>query len=219
MTPHSASGSEGDLRGQIRQAVERELRAILDPSAGGSSTAPAATAPSSRTAVPTARKSGDRALREVIALGADHGGYELKQALVAHLTERGFAIEDCGTHSTESCDYPVFARAVADRVASGAAALGIVIDGAGIGSCMVANKVSGVRAAHCDSLFNARNAREHNHANILTLGAGTIGAALAKEVVDRFLSTPCGAGRHARRVALFEGAGSSGGDTSCNSER
>lgn len=136
-----------------------------------------------------------------IAIGADHGGYALKEKLATHLRERGLAVEDCGTSSSEAVDYPDFAHAVAKLVASGRCAAGIVVDGAGIGSCMTANKVPGVRAAACWDLSSARNSREHNHANVLTLGAGLLGEALAKQIVDEWLSTPWGPDRHARRVA------------------
>ena len=115
-----------------------------------------------------------------IAIGADHGGYDLKSSLAAHLREAGHQVEDVGTSSNEAVDYPVFARAVADAVSRGSADVGIMIDGAGIGSCMVANKVPDVRAALAYDLSSARNSREHNNANVLTLGAGLIGAGLAK---------------------------------------
>ena len=107
---------------------------------------------------------------------------------------------DCGTNSTESVDYPDFAFAVARMVSEGRARWGIVVDGAGIGSCMVANKVPGVRAALCYDLSSAANSREHNHANVLTLGAGLIGANLAQQIVKTWLDTPFGPDRHARRV-------------------
>jgi ribose 5-phosphate isomerase B len=135
-----------------------------------------------------------------IALGADHGGYALKTKLVDHLRRAGWEIEDCGTHATEACDYPDFAHAVGSAVASGRCRAGVVVDGAGIGSAMVANKVPGVRASLCYDLSSARNAREHNHANVLTLGAGLIGEALAVQIVDTWLATPWGGDRHARRV-------------------
>ena len=108
-----------------------------------------------------------------IALGADHGGYEMKASLAAHLREAGHQVEDVGTSSNEAVDYPVFARAVADAVSRGSADVGIMIDGAGIGSCMVANKIPDVRAALAYDLSSARNSREHNDANVLTLGAGS----------------------------------------------
>ncbi|NIR35707.1 MAG: RpiB/LacA/LacB family sugar-phosphate isomerase, partial [Actinobacteria bacterium] len=107
----------------------------------------------------------------------------------------GWTVTDCGTDSTDSVDYPVFARAVAEEVSAGRAEAGIVVDGAGIGSAMVANKVPGVRAALCYDLSSARNSREHNHANVLTLGAGLIGEALAWQIVEAWLETPWGDGR------------------------
>jgi RpiB/LacA/LacB family sugar-phosphate isomerase len=137
---------------------------------------------------------------KVVALGADHGGYQLKETLKTFLEEKGYQVVDCGTKGTESVDYPDFAREVAEQVASGAAWRGIMIDGAGIGSCMAANKVHGVRAAMCYDHSTALNSREHNDANLLTLGAGMIGANLAKQITETFLKTEFGGGRHARRV-------------------
>ena len=135
-----------------------------------------------------------------VAIGSDHGGYELKQLLRAYLGELGYAPLDCGTFSTEAVDYPDFALAVAELVANGRAWRGIVVDGAGIGSCMAANKVPHIRAALCYDQATAVNSREHNDANVLTLGAGLIGPALAKQIVKTWLDTPFGGGRHARRV-------------------
>jgi deoxyribose-phosphate aldolase len=142
-----------------------------------------------------------------IALGADHGGFELKEALKSYLGPRGYAIEDCGTHSSEPVDYPVYAHAVAQLVSQGKADRGIMVDRAGIGSAMAANKVPGVRAALCYDLSTARNSREHNDANVLTLGAGLVGPDLAKQIVDIWLATECTAERHLRRVAMIEPAG------------
>jgi deoxyribose-phosphate aldolase len=141
---------------------------------------------------------------QTLAIGADHGGFELKQQLAEHIRSRGFAVEDCGTYSTETVDYPKIAAEVAQRVAKGQAKLGVIIDGAGIGSAMTANKFPGVRAALCYDLSSARNSREHNNANVLTLGAGLIGAALAKQIVDAFLDTDCTAERHLRRAAMID---------------
>ena len=143
-------------------------------------------------------------LGEAIAVGADHGGWALKEKLAAYLGELGYRVEDCGTSGPEAVDYPDFAHEVARRVASGACRWGIVVDGAGIGSCMVANKVPGVRAALCYDLSSARNSREHNHANVLTLGAGLIGEGLARQIVKEWLATPWGADRHARRVEKID---------------
>ena len=137
---------------------------------------------------------------QVVAIGTDHGGVDLKNALKAHLSENNFEIIDCGTNTKESVDYPDIALSVAELVANGKAWRGIIIDGAGIGSCMAANKVPGVRAALCYDYATASNSREHNNANVLTLGAGLIGTNLAKLIVDTWLSTAFGGGRHARRV-------------------
>jgi ribose 5-phosphate isomerase B len=137
---------------------------------------------------------------EAIAIGADHGGFKLKERIGFRLRERGLEVVDCGTDSPDSVDYPDFAAAVAERVASGECRWGIVVDGAGIGSAMVANKVPGVRAALCYDISSARNSKEHNHANVLTLGAGLIGEGLAMQIVEAWLDTPWGEGRHARRV-------------------
>ena len=137
---------------------------------------------------------------ETIAIGCDHGGYRMKQVVIDHLRGRGFGVHDCGCNGTEPVDYPDFAHAVARLVATGTCLRGIVIDGAGIGSCVVANKVPGVRAALCYDLSTARNSREHNHANVLSLGAGLIGDNLARQIVDAWLETEPGPGRHARRV-------------------
>ncbi len=135
-----------------------------------------------------------------VAIGADHGGYKLKETLQAYLREIGYEPVDCGTGSTEAVDYPDFALAVAELVSQGRTSRGILVDGAGIGSCMAANKVPGVRAAMCYDQSTALNSREHNDANVLTLGAGLIGESLARQIVKTWLETPFGGGRHARRV-------------------
>ena len=140
------------------------------------------------------------ATSEAIAIGADHGGFEMKQMLKGHLADLGHPVIDCGTDSTAPVDYPDLAFAVARLVAQGTAGRGIIIDGAGIGSCMAANKVPGVRAAMCYDQATAANSREHNYANVLTLGAGLIGPNLARQIVKTWLDTPVGADRHARRV-------------------
>ncbi len=135
-----------------------------------------------------------------IAIGADHGGYALKERLGFKLREAGHEVIDCGTDSVDSVDYPDYAHAVAATVASGDAIWGVIVDGAGIGSAMVANKVPGIRAASCYDLSSARNSREHNHANVLTLGAGLVGDGLAWQIVQEWLAVDWGEGRHARRV-------------------
>jgi ribose 5-phosphate isomerase B len=138
--------------------------------------------------------------RPVVALGADHGGFPMKEGLKPVLQALGFAVLDLGTHSTDAVDYPDFAVAVARAVAEERAWRGIMVDGAGIGSSMAANKVPGVRAALCYDLTTAANAREHNDANVLTLGGTLIGARLAADIVKTFLTTEFGGGRHAGRV-------------------
>jgi ribose 5-phosphate isomerase B len=140
-----------------------------------------------------------------IAIGGDHGGFDMKQVLAGWLTEKGYAVRDCGTHSTDAVDYPDIAHAVARLVADGTCTYGIVIDGAGIGSCMAANKVPGVRAALCYDISTARNSREHNYANVLTLGARMIGEGLAMDIVTTWLATPWGAARHGVRVEKITG--------------
>ena len=137
---------------------------------------------------------------KTVAIGADHGGFDLKELLKKTLNENGYTVVDCGTHSTDSVDYPDLAYAVARLVADGAAWRGIIIDGAGIGSCMAANKVPGVRAAMCYDQATAFNSREHNNANVLTLGAGLIGDNLARQIMNTWLTTEFGGGRHGRRV-------------------
>ncbi len=139
-----------------------------------------------------------------IAIGADHGGFPLKERIGFKLREAGWEVIDFGTHSEESVDYPDYATVVAEKVASGECRWGIMIDGAGIGSAMVANKVPGVRASLCYDISSARNSREHNHANVLTLGAGLIGDGLAWQIVTEWLATEWAGGRHARRVAKID---------------
>lgn len=135
-----------------------------------------------------------------IAIGSDHGGFALKEQLKTFLkNEMHYDVVDFGTHSTDAVDYPDFAFLVAAAVAEGRFATGIILDGAGLGSSMVANKLPGVRAAVCNDLFAARNARAHNQANVLTLGARIIGDLLAQEIVKVFLTTPFEA-RHQPRI-------------------
>ncbi len=161
------------LRARVREIVERVLR--------------------EQNAAPAAPR--------VIAIGADHGGFELKQVLIAALGARADRVLDCGAFSPEPVDYPDIAYAVAKLVSDGAAWRGIILDGAGIGSSMVANKTPGVRAANCNDVKMARNAREHNDANVLTLGAKMVDPKTALEIVDLFLTTDCVEPRHQKRVA------------------
>lgn len=150
-----------------------------------------------------APRRGTRAER-IVAVGADHGGYPLKEELKKLLAELGHRARDFGTNSTDAVDYPDFAHAVARSVSEGEADLGIVIDGAGVGSCMTANKVPGVRAAACYSVKVAVNSREHNDANVLTLGSGTINTQEMRDIVTAWLSTEITEDRHKRRVAKIE---------------
>ncbi|MFP3855362.1 MAG: ribose 5-phosphate isomerase B [Anaerolineales bacterium] len=136
----------------------------------------------------------------VIAIGADHRAQSLKEGLMKLLAEKGFRVTDHSQQPDGSTDYPDIAEAVATQVASGAAWRGIVIDGAGIGSCMAANKVPGARAALCYNQATARNSREHNNANVLSLGSGLTGPAMAQMILEVWLETPFAGGRHARRV-------------------
>lgn len=203
-----------DIRREVRRAVEEALAELgtasaeppSSPSVAQGTPAPSgAPNPPASLSLPSSSPSlSPSSPSEAIALGADHGGYALKEKLAAFLASKGFRVQDCGTWSTEAVDYPDFAHEVALRVASGACRWGIVVDGAGIGSAMVANKVPGVRAALCYDLSTARNSREHNHANVLTLGAGLIGEGLARQIVEEWLATPWGPERHAKRVAKID---------------
>jgi ribose 5-phosphate isomerase B len=180
-----------DVRAVVRRVVEATWPALMAPDGG--TPAPAAAPPGA--AGPAAREG-----QVAIAIGADHGGVGLKDLIGKTLTEAGYLIHDCGTNGPQAVDYPDFAHAVALLVANGTCRWGIVVDGAGIGSCMAANKVPGVRAALCHDMSSARNSREHNHANVLTLGARFIGEGLALDIVRTWLGTEWGPGRHAARV-------------------
>jgi len=135
-----------------------------------------------------------------VAIGADHAGYELKEQLLRMLREDGVEVEDVGTFSADSVDYPDFAAAVGRKVASGEAERGILVCGTGIGVAIAANKLDGVRAASCHDHFTARMARAHNDANVVTVGARVVGVGVAEEIVRTFLDTPFEGGRHGRRV-------------------
>lgn len=171
---------------EVRSLVRRIVDQTLD---GGTTPSTAAQAGPAAAGEPVA-----------VAVAGDHGGWRLKDAIGTWLTEQGYVVRDCGTHSDEAVDYPDLALAVAQLVADGSCRWGIVVDGAGIGSAMAANKVPGVRAANCHDISSARNSREHNYANVLTLGAGFLGTALALQVVQAWLDTEWGAERHGRRV-------------------
>lgn len=136
----------------------------------------------------------------IIAIGSDHGGLELKETIAAHLREAGHEVRDFGTKSTESCDYPLIAVPLAKAVAEGEAERGILICGTGIGIGIAANKVPGIRAALCHDVFSARASRQHNNANILTMGQRVVGPGLALTIVDEWLAADFEGGRHERRV-------------------
>jgi ribose 5-phosphate isomerase B len=141
---------------------------------------------------------------KLIAVGSDHGGFQMKEELKVLLGELGHKVQDFGAYSEEAVDYPDFAHAVARAVANGSSDLGIVIDGAGVGSAMTANKVPGVRAAACYSVEVARNSREHNDANVLTLGSKTINSKQMRDIVTTWLSTEITEERHRKRVAKID---------------
>ena len=172
---------------ELHQIVQR----VVDKVLGAPGREPASTA-----SAPQVVTAGNK----VVAIGADHGGYELKEALKPELKTLGFEIHDVGTNGKEAVDYPDFAHSVAQAVGSGNAWRGIMIDGAGIGSCIVANKVPGVRAGMAYDYSSAVNSREHNDTNVLTLGAGLIGVNLAKQIVKTWLTTEFAGGRHTPRV-------------------
>ncbi|MBT9259110.1 MAG: ribose 5-phosphate isomerase B [Clostridiales bacterium] len=136
-----------------------------------------------------------------IALGADHAGFALKEKVKSWLVAMGHEVEDVGTYSEASCDYPDFARQVADKVAQGEAERGVLICGSGIGMAIAANKVPGVRAACCNDVYSAQVTRKDNDANILTMGGRIVGEGLAKAIVETFFTTPFEGGRHAGRLA------------------
>ena len=138
-----------------------------------------------------------------IALGCDHGGYVMKEDIKKQLEGLGHEVKDCGTYSTESCDYPIFGEAAARAVASGECEYGIVVCTTGIGISIAANKVKGIRAALCGDCYSAEMTRRHNDANILAMGARVLGTGLALKIVDTFLTTDFEGGRHARRIALI----------------
>jgi ribose 5-phosphate isomerase B len=149
-------------------------------------------------------KGGDK----MIAIGSDHGGFELKTKVIEHLKEQGIECRDFGTYNLDSCDYPEFGHAVAKAVASGECEKGIVICTTGIGISIAANKVAGIRCGLCHNTTTARLTREHNNANVLAIGAGMVGENVAMDIVDTFLATPFSNGeRHQRRIDKIEDLG------------
>ena len=190
--------NDTELHAIVHRVVHHTIQGTSVPASATPGTPATAASPQKAAAAEPAPKTG-----QVVALGADHGGFAMKELLKAFVAEQGFQVIDCGTNSTAAVDYPDFALAVARLVSEGKAWRGIIVDGAGIGSCMVANKVPGVRAALCYDHATANNSREHNDANVLTLGAGLIGDSLARQIVKTWLITPFGGGRHAKRVDMI----------------
>ncbi len=182
---------------QIHEIVQRVLAQVTGQATGPASASPAAPATEAKVAPPAEAKP---AGAKEVAIGADHGGFDLKENLRPYVTELGFDVRDMGTYNKNAVDYPEFAHAVAQQVSGGKAWRGIMIDGAGIGSCIVANKVPGVRAGMAYDISSASNSREHNDTNVLTLGAGLIGVNLARQIVKTWLTTEFGGGRHTPRV-------------------
>jgi len=176
--------SESEIRNIVSKVLE--------------TTSKTATQPSLHTG--TTSSNCDNSSRKIVAIGSDHGGFEMKTALLAYVKELGHEVIDCGTYSKESVDYPDFALAVAEKLVHKQACRGIIIDGAGIGSCMAANKVPGIRAAMCYDYASANNSREHNNANVLTLGAGLLGLNQVKLIVKTWLEVPYAGGRHQNRI-------------------
>ena len=173
-------GQSLDVYRQSREEIDLAVQAIVKSLGGGS--------------------------KVKIAIGADHGGFSAKGALVEYLQDQGFDVEDFGTDSEESCDYPDIAKEVSQAVVEGRSNLGILICGTGLGMSMAANKVSGIRAALCSDTFSARAARSHNDSNILCLGARVLGLGLMFDIVDTYLKGSFSGGRHQRRVDKIEKA-------------
>lgn len=203
-------------RQYVRDLVAKELKSVLPPAASAAPAARPARSAASWSLPPffvgeRPPRAADAPLPQAgrtlapgadrrVAIGSDHGGFDLKRRLVELLRELGYEAVDVGTHSTDSCDYPDFAVAVGQAVRSGRCALGIMIDGAGIGSAMALNKLPGVRAATVHSEATAVNSREHNDANVLVLGSLQMNPGHARRITRIWLATPHAGGRHARRV-------------------
>ncbi|MDZ4803731.1 MAG: ribose 5-phosphate isomerase B [Candidatus Eisenbacteria bacterium] len=185
--------SERELREVVRRVVEANLATVVS-----GTTTPVSTVES----VPAGPAPTAGAKR--LAIGADHGGFEMKERLKPFLADLGWLVDDCGAWNEQPVDYPDIALKVARKIVDGSARLGIIIDGAGIGSAIAANKVPGIRAALCHDTITARNSREHNDANVLTLGGRLIGLVQAQETVRAWLGSECREERHRKRVAMIE---------------
>ena len=142
-------------------------------------------------------------MKKIITFGCDHAGFEIKEAVIAHLNACGWEVIDVGTNSADSCDYPVFAHAVCKNIQNGVCDLGILICGTGIGMSLVANKHRGIRAAACSDTFSARLTRVHNNANVLCFGTRVVGIGLALDLIDNFLNAEFEGGKHERRVNMI----------------
>jgi len=196
---------ESELHRIVQQIVERTMG--IPSSTGQTNTAPPVsnnvsgqTTGSTESPI-TSPTSTSTPAAKIVAFGSDHGGFNLKETLKVYAAELGYGVIDCGTNDSKTgVDYPDFALAAAMLIKEGKAWRAIVVDGAGIGSCMAANKVPGIRAALCYDYATAVNSREHNDANLLTLGAGLIGENLAKQIVKTWLETGFGGGRHQKRI-------------------
>ncbi len=180
---------EAEIAETVRRVLER-VEARIEPA--GPAAASSATSSPAHSPAPWPPN--------VVALGADHGGVALKDDLARYLETKGFRVVDCGTRGRTACDYPEFAARVARSVAGGEAGAGVVIDTMGIGSAMAANKIAGVRCALCHDVETARSSRAHNDANVLSLGAKVVPAALARRLASVWLATPFEGDRHSRRV-------------------
>ena len=180
--------------------AEGELRVPIGSLITGSARETAASRGIRIIEVPEGQLSGLASPEKTVIMGADHGGFHMKEALRPVIERLGLTVRDVGVHEAQTADYPDIALQVAQLVAQGAAARGVIVDGAGIGSCMAANKVPGVRAALCYDKASARNSREHNDSNILTLGGRLLTITQAEEVLRTWLATPFAGGRHRARV-------------------
>ncbi len=182
---------------EIQRIVDKVVRQAMGESNPASAPLPA---PAPKEQIPDASLEARTAVSRLVVIGSDHGGFDLKETLKAYVAELGYEVQDLGAYNKNPVDYPDFAHEVASRVSSGKAWRGVMIDGAGIGSCIVANKLPGVRAGMAYDISSASNSREHNDTNVLTLGAGLIGMNLARQIVKTWLTTEFGGGRHAPRV-------------------
>ncbi len=184
---------------QVHQIVQRVLAQVMGQGQAQAA-APVASPPTPEEKQASPALEAKSTNPKVVAIGADHGGFDLRENLRAYLIELGYDVRDVGAYNKNPVDYPEFAHEVAKLVSSGKAWRGIMIDGAGIGSCIVANKVPGIRAGMAYDLSSAINSREHNDTNVLTLGAGMIGVNLARQIVKTWLTTEFGGGRHIPRI-------------------